>query len=82
MNLLHLIPLGAGGAGGLLWYAVNDPDNPHRIRRITAFMDPFADKLDTGWQVVQSLYALGSGGLFGLGLGKSRQKFFLYIRIL
>ncbi len=81
MNLLHLIPLGAG-AGGLLWYAVNDPDNPHRIRRITAFMDPFADKLDTGWQVVQSLYALGSGGLFGLGLGKSRQKFFLYIRIL
>ncbi len=75
MNLLHLIPLGAG-AGGLLWYAVNDPDNPHRIRRITAFMDPFADKLDTGWQVVQSLYALGSGGLFGLGLGKSRQKFF------
>lgn len=75
MNLWHLMPLGIG-AGGLLWYAINDPENPHRMRRITAFMDPFADKLDTGWQVVQSLYALGSGGLFGLGLGKSRQKFF------
>lgn len=75
MKLFHLIPL-AVGAMGALWYAVNDPDHPHRIKRITAFRDPFADKLGSGWQVVQSLYALGSGGLFGLGLGKSRQKFF------
>ena len=46
------------------------------MRRWTTFVDPFKDKLGDGWQVVQSLYALGSGGLFGLGLGKSRQKFF------
>ncbi|HZH93411.1 MAG TPA: FtsW/RodA/SpoVE family cell cycle protein, partial [Tissierellaceae bacterium] len=39
-------------------------------------MDPFADKLGDGWQIVQSLYAMGSGGLLGVGLGQSRQKFF------
>lgn len=75
LNIAHLFPLVAG-AGGLLWYAIKSPSNSYRMRRITAFIDPFADKLDTGWQVVQSLYAIGSGGLFGLGLGKSRQKFF------
>lgn len=47
---------------------------PYRLLRITAFLDPFADPLDTGYQAVQSLYALGSGWLFGVGLGNSRQK--------
>src|SRR5699024_4807985 len=75
MKTTHLIPLMAG-ASGLLWYAINDDSHPHRIKRITSFVDPFADKLGSGWQAVQSLYALGSGGIFGLGLGKSRQKFF------
>ena len=46
--------------------------------RITAWRDPFADPSDTGYQVVQSLYAIGSGGLFGLGFGRSRQKY-LYL---
>ncbi len=46
--------------------------------RITAWQDPFADATDTGYQVVQSLYAIGSGGLLGLGLGRSRQKY-LYL---
>ena len=41
-------------------------------------MHPFEDKLGDSWPIVQSLYAIGSGGLFGLGLGQSRQKF-LYI---
>ncbi|MGO1470043.1 MAG: putative lipid II flippase FtsW [Tissierella sp.] len=75
MKVFHMLPLG-GIASTLFYFAVMNPDKPHRLRRITAFRDPFADKLDTGWQVVQSLYALGSGGVFGLGLGKSRQKFF------
>lgn len=75
LNLLHLAPLMAGAAG-LLWYLIHDESHPHRVKRLTSFLDPFADKLDGGWQVVQSLYALGSGGLFGLGLGKSRQKYF------
>ena len=75
MRIPHLIGLGAG-AGGFLYLAITSEGNEYRLERITAFMDPFADKLDTGWQAVQSLYAIGSGGLFGLGLGKSRQKFF------
>ncbi|WMM23357.1 putative lipid II flippase FtsW [Tissierella sp. MB52-C2] len=75
MNLYHLIFMGAG-AVGLASLALMGPHNAYRRNRITAFRDPFAYKLDIGWQAVQSLYALGSGGLFGLGLGKSRQKFF------
>jgi cell division protein FtsW len=47
-----------------------------RRERLLAFMDPWADPLDTGFQIIQSLLALGSGGFFGLGLGRSRQKFF------
>ncbi len=49
---------------------------PYRISRITAFADPFADPLKSGYQTVQALYAFGSGGLSGVGLGLSRQKFF------
>ncbi|QSX06150.1 putative lipid II flippase FtsW [Sedimentibacter sp. zth1] len=48
----------------------------YRIERIVVFLDPFKYITGKGWQLVQSLYALGTGGLFGLGLGKSRQKFF------
>lgn len=47
---------------------------PYRMRRLTGFIDPFKDPLDSGYQAIQSLYALGSGGLFGMGLGQSRQK--------
>ena len=46
--------------------------------RVTAWLDPQSDPGDTGYQILQSLYAIGSGGLFGLGLGKSRQKY-LYL---
>lgn len=46
--------------------------------RITAWLNPEADPGDTGYQILQSLYAIGSGGMFGLGLGKSRQKY-LYL---
>lgn len=75
MNLIHLIFMSIG-AIAFAAVAVLAPGNEYRLRRIIAFTDPFAYKLDIGWQAVQSLYALGSGGLFGLGLGKSRQKFF------
>lgn len=47
-----------------------------RKARLLSFLDPWADPLDTGFQIIQSLLALGSGGVFGLGLGRSRQKFF------
>ncbi len=46
----------------------------YRFARFTSFLDPFAHALDDGWQVVQSLLALGTGGLTGLGLGNSIQK--------
>lgn len=75
MNLFHLGVIGAGAVAAL-FYAIAGPGNEYRMKRILAFKDPFAEKLDSGWQAVQSLYALGSGGIFGLGLGKSRQKFF------
>lgn len=50
----------------------------YRVDRLISFTDPFKYKMDEGWQVVQSLYAIGSGGFSGVGLGRSRQKF-LYI---
>lgn len=49
---------------------------PYRWRRIIGFLDPWADPLGTGFQTIQSLLAVGSGGLFGSGLGQSRQKYF------
>ena len=50
----------------------------YRLKRVVTFLDPWQDKLGDGWQVIQSLYAIGSGGLFGLGLGQSKQKY-LYL---
>jgi cell division protein FtsW len=51
---------------------------PYRLGRVVAFLDPWKYPLTEGYHIIQSLYALGPGGLFGLGLGRSRQKF-LYL---
>ncbi len=51
---------------------------PYVRNRLAAWLDPFADAAGSGYQVVQSMYAIGSGGLLGLGLGNSRQKY-LYL---
>ena len=48
---------------------------PYRLQRLLAFLDPWASPKDEGYQLIQSLYALGSGGWFGVGLFNSRQKF-------
>ena len=48
---------------------------PYRIKRLMAFLDPWASPKGEGFQLIQSLYALGSGGLFGVGLFCSRQKY-------
>ena len=69
--ILLFFPVAAGGAALVI-------AEPYRWARVTAFMDPFADLQGDGWQTVQSLFAIGSGGLFGVGLGQSRQKF-LYL---
>jgi len=51
---------------------------PYRLSRLAAFLDPWASPLDEGFQLIQSFYAIGSGGLFGVGLFNSRQaKMFL-----
>ncbi|MBQ2246752.1 MAG: FtsW/RodA/SpoVE family cell cycle protein, partial [Selenomonadales bacterium] len=47
---------------------------PYRMKRILAFLDPWSDPLGSGYHIIQSLYAIGSGGLFGVGLGRSREK--------
>lgn len=49
---------------------------PYRMRRLLAFLDPFQDARDTGYQLVQSLLAFGSGSFFGVGVGASKQKMF------
>lgn len=49
-----------------------------RSSRIQTWLDPFSDPTGDGWQIIQSLYAIGSGGLFGVGLGNSKQKY-LYL---
>lgn len=81
-RMIYFIACGiSGGAaiGAYLLYKINSGgSDSFRISRIISFLDPWADATDTGWQVVQSLYAIGSGGLFGTGLGGSKQKY-LYI---
>lgn len=47
----------------------------YRLKRVTAFLNPEEDTTGSNWQPVQSLYAIGSGGFFGKGLGQSRQKY-------
>lgn len=82
-RLLHFIIVGAIGGGGLISYLIykissGETGDSFRLGRIVSFLDPWKDLTTTGWQVVQSLYAIGSGGLFGAGLGESKQKY-LYI---
>lgn len=62
---------GVALAGGLLAVA-----EPYRVLRLTSFMDPWRDPYDTGFQLTQSLIAIGSGQWLGLGLGGSVQKLF------
>lgn len=49
---------------------------PYRLARILSFLDPWKDPLGSGFQIIQSLYAIGPGGLFGQGIGNSIQKYF------
>ncbi|WP_442853232.1 stage V sporulation protein E [Bacillus sp. EB01] len=72
-RILHFAGLGLLGIAGFAALVISAP---YRIKRITSFLDPWSDPLGAGFQMIQSLYAIGPGGLFGLGLGESRQKFF------
>lgn len=72
-KLSHFFTLGLVGLAGLVSLIISAP---YRIQRITSFLDPWSDPLGSGFQIIQSLYAIGPGGIMGLGLGQSRQKFF------
>ena len=68
----------AGAGAAVVFVAVYVSFMGYAGDRISAWLHPEADPGDTGYQILQSLYAIGSGGLFGLGFGKSRQKY-LYL---
>lgn len=74
--------VGGGGIAALLAYfsmaGESAGDANFRLGRILNYMDPWQDPTGQGWQTIQSLYAIGSGGLFGVGLGESKQKY-LYV---
>lgn len=79
-NLKQYIPLGVisvAAAAGYIFWQYNIPGSYVQVR-IKSWRDPFADVLNDTWQTANSIIAIGSGGLFGLGLGNSRQKY-LYL---
>jgi len=72
-RIVHLLVPVVLGAGMLAVLAVT---SPYRLRRLTAFRNPWDDPFDSGFQLVQSLIAIGRGEWFGVGLGSSVQKLF------
>ena len=85
-RLFHFVAtglvVGGAGAAALVTYLSTAGDQASdlsfRFGRILNFMDPWQDATGLGWQTIQGLYAIGSGGLFGVGLGESKQKY-LYV---
>lgn len=73
IKVTHFIFLMTSGFAGVLALIFSED---YRRERLLAFLDPWKDPLDTGFQYIQSLLAVGSGGLVGVGLGRSRQKFY------
>jgi cell division protein FtsW len=74
-NLLYLTAIGTGVMAAA-WLMVSTTS--YQLERVQTFLDPFRDPLDSGYNTIQALLALGLGGITGLGLGESRQKF-LYL---
>ena len=76
-----VIAVGGIGSIATVLYAVSDAFKKqfqYIVTRFITFTDPWQDATGDGWQIIQSLYAIGSGGLFGAGLGESKQKY-LYL---
>ncbi len=67
---IYLIIAGLAGITALIISA------PYRLQRIFAYLDPWSDPLGAGFQIIQSLYAIAPGGIFGVGFGNSIQKYF------
>ncbi len=79
--LSGIVAGGVGGTVATILYFTNDwfqEKFQYIVTRFITFLDPWQNATGDGWQVIQSLYAIGSGGLFGVGLGESKQKY-LYL---
>ena len=74
-KLIHLMIVGGAGIGAGIVYALG---TGFRKERLMMFLDPWQDATDKGWQIIQSLYAIATGGFFGAGLGQGVQKY-MYI---
>ncbi len=68
----HIFLIGAGGVAAVTALIIAEP---FRVKRIFGYMHPENEPLGYGWQILNSLYAICSGGLFGVGFGQSRQKY-------
>jgi len=75
INSRYLILMVASGVPLFVYFILSED---YRRQRLFAFLNPWSDPLDTGYHIIQSLIALGTGGIFGVGLGNSKQKF-LYL---
>lgn len=73
LNIKYFLRFGILGIIGIIFLILIAP---YRIDRITSFLNPWKDPLGTGFQIIQSLYAIGPGGIFGTGYLGSRQKYF------
>ena len=73
VNMSFFIKIGILGIIGIVVLVIIAP---YRMARITSFLNPWLDPLGSGFQIIQSLYAIGPGGLLGMGLGNSIQKHF------
>lgn len=82
VKLRYFLIAGGTGLGALLSIILFKNNGTlgegFRSDRIQTWLDPFADPTGSGWQIIQSLYAIASGGMFGSGLGESKQKY-LYL---
>ena len=72
-NFSFFVKIGILGVVGIIILIIIAP---YRVERIVAFLNPWSDPLGSGFQIIQSLYAIGPGGLFGKGFGNSIQKHF------
>ena len=73
VNMSFFVKMGLIGLIGIVGLVIIAP---YRMARITSFLNPWSDPLGSGFQIIQSLYAIGPGGLLGMGLGNSIQKHF------
>lgn len=73
MNISLIVKMGIIGIVGVVILVLVAP---YRLSRILSFLNPWSDPLGSGFQIIQSLYAIGPGGLFGMGFGNSIQKHF------